>query len=150
MNLKADAFGSFLKLQSIGRRHVWSSPGFWLFLLPGRGVSSPGPACDPRQAQQSPQPQGMAYQAVNQISPQLQTRQQDILEKSHHHSFALESVEAWSFSSKTLVPGTAMEKCLCPASIFTGPCAIAGIGIGLSLVAAKKKWPGDKVRSVLN
>ena len=44
-----------------------------------------------RQAQQSPQPQGMAYQAVNQISPKLQTRQQDILEKSHHRSFALES-----------------------------------------------------------
>ena len=50
----ASSLAVFLKLQSIGRRHMWSSPGFWPFLLPGRGVSSPGPACDPRQVQQSP------------------------------------------------------------------------------------------------
>ena len=93
-----------------------------------------------RQAQQSPQPQGMAHQAVNHISPQLQTREQDILEKSHRPSFALEPVEAWSFPFKTLVPGTATEApCLCPASTLTGTHASAGLGIWLPSGGSQEK-----------
>lgn len=47
-----------------------------------------------RQTQESPQPQGLVYQAVNHISPQLQTRGRGRLEKSHHSSSHLEPSEA--------------------------------------------------------
>lgn len=90
-----------------------------------------------RQAQQSPQPQGMAHQAVNHISPQLQTRQGAIGEKPLPLNLENLRPSLPSHCCRMAAP------CLHPASTFTGTHTNAGMGIWLPLGGSQERVAGD-------
>lgn len=78
-----------------------------------------------RQAQQSPQPQGMAHQAIDHIPPQLQTREQGILDQAITPHLPLNVRRRGSFPSKTGVLRATMEG----AGSLTSTCASTRVGI---------------------